>query len=363
MSDDLLLILDRRELLVRLDGRSLRIEQPNGDMQRVPLALIGMVVAYGAPVVACDVWRALADRHIPAVLLSARGSGGSTWVGAGLSGSIQARRLQHRAAADDHTRLAIARHIVAMKMRSQERLVEAVAARLSPEASVMDRLTGFRAEPGDDTALRETIVRTRIALDGAGQVPALMGLEGVTASAWYAWLASSLDQRWRFRGRNRRPPRDPVNAMLSLGYTLLAGEVRKAVQQAGLDPALGYLHGVVPGRDSLTLDLMEPLRPGVDAFVLRLLEAPITPQHFTYSKRDGCRLNKEGRGPFFGAWARARSAWPVPLPVDGEAEDDGDGEHNAPDQTLSNQSFRVIRVLRALLGAHDDNTEEALADG
>jgi CRISPR-associated endonuclease Cas2 len=102
----------------------------------------------------------------------------------------------------------------------------------------------------------------------------------------------------------------PVNALLSLGYPLLAGEVLRAVQQLGLDPALGFLHGVVPGRESLVLDLMEPLRPGVDLLVVRMLDDLLRPTQFTHGARDGCRLDKGGRNAFHRAWAVTRADWP-----------------------------------------------------
>ena len=74
--------------------------------------------------------------------------------------------------------------------------------------------------------------------------------------------------------------------------------------------ALGFLHGIVPGRESLVLDLMEPLRPSVDCFVIGLLDAVLLPTQFTYSARDGCRLNKNGRAGFYREWALARNDWP-----------------------------------------------------
>jgi hypothetical protein len=82
------------------------------------------------------------------------------------------------------------------------------------------------------------------------------------------------------------------------------------VQQLGLDPALGFLHGVVPGRESLVLDLMEPLRPSVDLLVADMLCDLLLPDQFTHSARDGCRLSKSGRGAFYRAWAVTRGDWP-----------------------------------------------------
>jgi CRISPR-associated protein Cas1 len=294
MNSDLLLVIDHRETSVRMDGRALRIDQPQAPPEHVPLGLVGLVVVHGSPMVTCDVWRALAERNIPAVLQPARGRGRGTLIGAALGSTIALRTAQHRAAADPSAALAIARSLVAGKIAAQARLVGRLAEEDDPAAR----------------ALRDLQAASLEKVDAAASTASLMGIEGSAAAAWYAWLGTWLPERWRFNGRNRRPPRDPANALLSLGYTLLAGEVLRAVQEQGLDPALGYLHGIVAGRESLVLDLMEPLRPSVDCLVIGLLDDVLLPTQFTYSARDGCRLNKGGRAQFYRQWAIARSDWP-----------------------------------------------------
>ena len=109
---------------------------------------------------------------------------------------------------------------------------------------------------------------------------------------------------FQFCGCNRRPPRDPVNALLSFSYVMTGGEVRRAILQRGLDPALGFLHVPQSGRESLVLDILEPFRPEVDCFVLMLVDTMLTLKHFTPNDQDGCLLNKKGRSLFFKAWAK-----------------------------------------------------------
>jgi hypothetical protein len=214
--------------------------------------------------------------------------------------------------------------------------------------------------PAGTAELLQALQKYSAGLNQAGDTAALMGLEGAGAAAWYGWLAQHLEPHWKFSGRNRRPPRDPVNAMLSLGYTLLGAEVLGAVQQDGFDPALGFLHGIWPGRESLALDLMEPLRPGVDALVLSVLDEFIVPDDFQM-QAGGCRLRKESRGKFFGVWARARRHWPLPLPAevpltldefDWDSRDDNGGkELPGEDNRLRTQCRRMTRWLRARLPA------------
>lgn len=147
-------------------------------------------------------------------------------------------------------------------------------------------------------------------------------------------------------------------------YALIGAEMLRQVQQDGLDPALGFLHSAVPGRSSLVLDLIEPLRPSADAFVLRLLDRLLTPRHFTFSRHEGCRLNKTGRALYYQAWAMHRGAWPDLIPVE-RATDNGDAPEPVPDpqdseaqssdvgSSLPGQCRRVAGMLRAQLDAVD----------
>lgn len=147
-----------------------------------------------------------------------------------------------------------------------------------------------------------------------------MGLEGRLAHCWFELLTTALPAHLRFKGRNRRPPRDPVNSLLSLGYTMLLSEVRQAILIEGFDPSLGFLHQDYPGREALALDFMEIFRTGVDLFALRLIkESAFDDTSFFYRKIDGCRLSKSTRPLFFQAWAQHKEAWPI---FDSAGEDD-----------------------------------------
>ena len=346
---------------VRMEGPALRIERPEGPVERIPLGILSNVIVYGSPMVACDVWRALAERNIPAVLLPARGQGGAACLSAGLSNTLRLRRCQHRAASRTEERLAIARRLVSLKLQAQKRLIEYLAS----EARPVGGWTPPTLRASGTETLTRIIEHNLAGLAEAADIATLMGLEGTSAAAWWTWLAEVLPHRWRFVGRNRRPPRDPVNALLSLSYTLLGGEMLRQVQIDGLDPALGFLHGVVPGRESLVLDLIEPLRPSVDAFVLGLIDNRLTPRQFTFSRHDGCRLNKAGRELYYRAWAVQRMAWPKLLPLPEESSDAAVAGSEAPqprtpeeaqtepEASLSGQCRLVAGVLRALL----DETE------
>ena len=147
------------------------------------------------------------------------------------------------------------------------------------------------------------------ALELSSNINTLMGIEGQIAKSWFKLLHYTLDPKWKFIGRNRRPPRDPVNALLSLGYTLLSGDIRQVIISEGLDPSFGFLHQPRAGRESLMLDLLEPYRAGVDLFVIGLLDT-LEPEDFSYSNAQGCRLKKAKRSLFYSAWSQYRTQWP-----------------------------------------------------
>ncbi|WP_295888536.1 CRISPR-associated endonuclease Cas1 [uncultured Thiohalocapsa sp.] len=303
MPTDLILVLDRRDTDVRLDGRALRVKHGDAPPAHIPLGVVGQVIVHGAPRVSCDVWRALAERGVPAVLQPGRGRGATAMIGAALGGTIELRAAQHRAADDPAAALRISAHLLRAKLRAQMQAARHLSGLPPPLPTAADLSPLERAlNDGQDR------------IDRARTPAALMGAEGAAAAAWYRWLAAWLPTDWGFGGRNRRPPRDPLNALLSLGYTLLAGEVLGAVQQAGLDPARGFLHGTVPGRESLVLDLMEALRPAVDLVAIGLLFDWLDRTDFSNSPAEGCRLAKPARGVFYQRWALARGDWPQLLP-------------------------------------------------
>ena len=135
----------------------------------------------------------------------------------------------------------------------------------------------------------------------------LRGIEGESASVYFGVfdeLILNQKEAFPFRGRNKRPPLDNVNAMLSFGYTLLANDCANALNGAGLDPYVGFMHRDRPGRKSLALDLMEELRAVmVDRFVLTLINnRQIRKEHFQAAQSGAVEFTPEGRKKFLTAW-------------------------------------------------------------
>jgi CRISPR-associated protein Cas1 len=179
-----------------------------------------------------------------------------------LGKNVELRRLQFRRLEDPEFRLKAAKAYVRGKLDNCRRLLR-VQNRESPNEEVTNAIHRLRVYA------RQT--------ETADGVESLMGIEGAGAATYFGCFPRLIKQPdVTFQGRNRRPPRDPVNVLLSLGYTLLANAVETQINIVGLDPYLGCLHAVEYGRPSLVLDLMEEFRPIiVDALVLNLINRRI----------------------------------------------------------------------------------------
>lgn len=214
------------------------------------------------------------------------------------------RRLaQYRAVADDARRLAVARGVVAGKVRNQRANLLQRQRHLRSDR-VGDALVGLRAGLG--------------AVGSAADLDQLRGIEGEAAARYFGVFDELVrNPAFGWTGRNRRPPRDPVNACLSYGYALLYVRADAAVRAAGLDPYLGVLHEAGRGRCALSLDLMEEFRPAVDGLVLTLLNrGQLGPEDFgppdadlladepAVAQEGAVYLSRVGRTILLRAWSR-----------------------------------------------------------
>lgn len=327
----MLLVIDRKDTVVRHATGVLCIEAPSEPTRSVPIRLLEQVVVYGNPLIESAVWRSLADAGIPAVLVDVRGKQQTAFMGAGLATTLPLRRMQHRCANDELKQLAIARYCIQQKLASYDLPL----LRLQQLHGVTDqRIQGFKQQ----------VAQANDQLSTATSLNSLSGFEGQVAAAWFKLLSEVL-KRWKFEGRNRQPPRDPVNALLSLGYTLMLSEVRHALAQAGFDVALGFLHQDYPGRESLPLDVLETFRATVDAFVLEWLhQTPLDQSSFYYREAEGCRLSKATRPAFYASWANLRQHCPRPF----KSSSDKDWPYANLTEIINGQVMRLREVVKQL---------------
>jgi CRISPR-associated protein Cas1 len=305
----MILVIDKRETTIRYRAGSLFIESAGRDTRRAPLKQLEQVIVYGNPLAETNVWRSLAAEGIPTVLLSARGKPEVAMIGSGLATQLPLRRLQHRCADDQPAALKLAKRFIALKLESYDLPIATLA---TMEGSDQPVRSDFIAQRTQAMANLET----------EQDINAAMGVEGAVAHAWFALLAGHLPAKWKFSGRNRRPPQDPVNALLSLGYTLMHSELRLILMAGGFDPSLGFLHQSYPGRESLVLDFAEIFRSAIDDFVIKMMLGDLfDDSSFYYRSDEGCRLSKVARPRFFKAWADLRDNWPRPANRDADPLD------------------------------------------
>lgn len=248
---------------LRLDNDTLRVEQGDETRLRVPLHHLQAVVCFGHVGLTAPLMHRLAEDAIALVLLDTQGRFKARLEGP-VAGNVLLRQAQHRALENAPSVHAIARAFVAGKLKNQRHVLQR-GARDAKQADDEARLT--RAADDLAASLR--------ALPAAATLDAMRGVEGEAARTYFEALRYAVrpDLRTVFTmdGRSRRPPRDRMNALLSFLYSMWMNDCRSACEAAGLDPQLGFLHAVRPGRAALALDLVEEFRPFADRLALTLI--------------------------------------------------------------------------------------------
>jgi len=280
--------LDRKHASIEVQGGSMRVQPAARGCGNIPLKLVARLVLLGEIQLTTSTLARLTDAGVSVVCLSGRGHRRVAQL-CGPPGKDVARRLlQFQAAANPILSTALARELVAGKLAACGReLHEAEARRPARRRPLL--------------AARRTLTALQEQIPGANLV-SLRGLEGAGAAAWFRALATLFPASAGFNGRNRRPPRDPANAILSLCYTLLHAEAVAVCHAQGLDPMLGFLHEPAHGRESLACDLIEPLRPRIDGCVVKLFATRLLKAEHFSNGAAGCRLRKNGRQHFWPWW-------------------------------------------------------------
>ena len=280
---------------LHLDNDTVRIEVERETKLRVPLHHLGGIVVFGNVLVSPALMHRLADNGQSLVLLDGNGRFKARLEGP-VSGNILLRQAHHQKAGDAAFALGVARACVAGKLKNcrQVLLRGAREAKDEDDAAVL-------ARGADDLAA------SLRALPGAGGLDEVRGIEGEAARQYFGCLNRLVrnDARGEFAmdGRSRRPPRDRMNALLSFLYAMLMNDCRSAVESVGLDPQLGFLHAVRPGRAALALDLMEEFRHQADRLALTLVNrGQIKGEDFTLHEGGGVTLAEKARKAVGVAW-------------------------------------------------------------
>jgi CRISPR-associated protein Cas1 len=267
--------------------------QPRTRVTEIPLHDLDRVVIVGKPAISVPSLCELMDRGIPVFFTTTRGR----WRGTLTPDNNlnAARRIrQYEQGTDPVFALAVARPLIHAKIKNQRRVLQRLAANRESSAD-----TAHNAACDELAALAAQAA-------AAENLDVLRGVEGLSAARYFRRLGTCFPAALPFTERNRRPPKDPANALLSFAYIILLGEVETAVRAHGLDAAVGHLHCDTSRSPSLALDLVEPLRPAVaDLLVLNIVNhlRVNASDHFEYCVDDGgTYLNETGRRQFFAAY-------------------------------------------------------------
>ncbi len=292
----LTLFIDRKNLKLELDNKCLLVRPPGAVVQSLPLNILDRVVIRSQVALDSRLLGALGQHNIGLSIMYGRNGRQHLQLFSPGHNDARRRLAQYALWNDTQRRLDWSRHLVDAKVCAQRRLLEYARAR---RPDLRHRLT---------TALK-SLNNIMPSIDKATDIEVLRGLEGSSAAVYFTGFQNLFADGLTFTGRNRRPPRDPVNACLSLVYTMIHNEAVRACHGAGLDPLLGFYHEPAYGRESLACDIIEPLRPRVDHWVWQLFRKRLLRED-NFSREGGsCLLNKSGRRIFFEGYETEATPW------------------------------------------------------
>ena len=289
------LFVTSEDAYLSLDGENVVVNREKEEVARFPLHTLSGIISFSYAGASPALMGACAQRDISLSFCSPRGKFLARTAGVS-NGNVLLRRTQYRFADDPAMSCQIARTVLFGKLYN---------ARWSVERTRRDH--PMRIDVAQFQNASETLKGLLPDILAATSLEELRGLEGAGASVYFGVLDQMIlrnKEAFFYHGRNRRPPLDNVNALLSFTYSLLGHDCAGALESVGLDAYVGFLHRDHPGRTSLALDLMEELRPCfADRFVLSLINnRVILPEDFVKSDSGAVSLTETGRRKFLKRW-------------------------------------------------------------
>lgn len=282
-----------------LDGENVVVERGKTETARFPLHTLEGILTFAYAGASPALMGACARRGVDLVFFTQRGRFLARTTGEE-RGNVLLRQAQYRASDSLYESVRLAKGFILGKIYNARWVLER-ATRDHPMRVPVERLKSLSSQLAAALANAESC-------ETPGE---LLGIEGEAAQAYFSGFDSLILQQreaFAFSGRSRRPPLDPINALLSFAYSLLARDCAAALEGVGLDPYVGFLHRPRPGRASLALDLMEELRcVYADRFVLSCVNQRIlTGEHCHRQESGAVFLTDEGRRAFLSAWQKRR---------------------------------------------------------
>lgn len=278
-----------------LDGENVVILEKENEIGRIPLHNLEGIVTFGYTGASPALMGACAKRNISLIFLTSNGRFLAKVTGE-VRGNVTLRKQQYRLSDNNYDCTKIARNFIIGKIYNSRMIIERAT-----------RDYSLRLDCNKLKAKSELLKSSIDMLKNCNNCEQIMGVEGESATVYFSVFDDLILQQkenFFFKGRNKRPPLDNVNAMLSFAYTLLANMCASALETVGLDPYVGFLHKDRPGRTSLALDLMEELRSVfADRFVLSLINKRIiNSAGFTKKENGAVIMDDDTRKAFLSNW-------------------------------------------------------------
>jgi CRISPR-associated protein Cas1 len=289
------LYISNPDYYLSLDGENIVVKLKEDEIGRMPLHTLDGIVTMGFTGASPKLMGYCAEHNIAITFLSSSGRFLATVVGE-TKGNVLLRKEQYRTSDNEEKALKIVRNMIIGKIYNSRWILE----RATRDHSIRIDVDRVKIQSG---YLNQTLIN----LKNVDSLSQLRGIEGEAASVYFSVFDELILQQkehFHFDKRNRRPPMDNVNALLSFSYTLLAGMCKSGLEAVGLDPYVGFLHTDRPGRISLALDLMEELRAIMaDRFVLTLINKKmISPAGFYVKENGAVIMNDDTRKTVISTW-------------------------------------------------------------
>ncbi len=312
LDDGAVLYVQEQGAYIGKRSEHLVISRKSEEILRAPIASIRQVVLFGNIQISTQALTTLAQLEIPVVFLTIYGKFIAT-LNPAPTKNVSLRAQQYRAFTDQSQALELSKRVVAAKISNQRTLLMRSLRARNASAGSADSSDESTLRASDDPAARG-MFEMLAKVERADSLASLLGIEGQAAALYFGSFNRMIKQPeigapFDFQSRNRRPPRDPVNALLSFAYAILAKDCFSTVCSVGFDPYQGFYHAGRHGRPSLALDLMEEFRSVIaDSVVLTLINNGLVTARDFVIWRDACQLSDEGRKRFFQTYEQRKAA-------------------------------------------------------
>lgn len=292
------LYIDRRDTRLDVDRERILVHSPSLPRPlSIAFTYLSSIVISAKTQLHSHVLLACASRGIPVIILDPRSCESHAQYIPPSSKVVHRKIKQFEVLDQDGRRLGYAKQLVYSQALQQYKLLRYWFKNREIEQTNQDQLI----------ERLKTIIKM---INTCQSLEQLRGLEGASAKIIFYTMSLLVPAWCKFKGRNRRPPRDPINVLLSLSYSLIYAECTRVLTAHAIDPMLGFYHEPVHGRYSLACDLTERIRTDIEKWVIQLiLEEHLRPPHFTSSEQYPCVLNKDGRAIFYPLWERRFKVW------------------------------------------------------